>query len=45
MFVKMYNYYNLRFGYCNIESEGDFIDNIVGALNICIANGNVDNKN
>ena len=37
--IEMSNYYNLRFGYCNSDSEGDFIDNINGALNIYVANG------
>ena len=37
--VSMSNYYNLRFGYCDSESESDFIDNIKGSLNIHIALG------
>lgn len=43
--AHMSNYYNLRFGYCNSASEGDFIDNINGALNIYIANGTDDDQN
>ena len=45
MKVKMSNYCNLRFGYCGPNSEGDFIDNINGNLNIYIANGSDDNEN
>ena len=40
--LKMSNYYNLRFGYCNSESEGDFIDNIEGKFNIYVVNGEDD---
>ena len=43
--VHMSNYYNLRFGYCNSDSEGDFIDNINGALNIYVATGTDDDQN
>jgi hypothetical protein len=43
--VHMSNYYNLRFGYCNSKSKGDFIDNINGALNIYVANGMDENSN
>jgi hypothetical protein len=43
--VHMSNYYNLRFGYCNSDSEGDFIDNINGALNIYVATGADDDQN
>ncbi len=37
--VSMVEYYNLRFGYCDNDSESDFIDNINGKLNIQIAKG------
>lgn len=37
--VDMLEYYNLRFGYCDNNSESDFIDNINGKLNIHIAKG------
>jgi len=43
--LKMSNYYNLRFGYCNAESEGDFIDNIDGKFNIYVADGHDENLN
>jgi hypothetical protein len=43
--VNMSNYYNLRFGYCNSDSQGDFIDNINGALNIYMATGMDDEQN
>jgi hypothetical protein len=43
--VHMSNYYNLRFGYCNSGSKGDFIDNINGALNIYVATGTDDDQN
>ena len=35
----MKDYYNLRFGYCEDDSESDFIDNINGKLNIHVAKG------
>ena len=37
--ILMKDYYNLRFGYCEDDSESDFIDNINGKLNIHIAKG------
>ena len=37
--ILMEDYYNLRFGYCEDDSESDFIDNINGKLNIHIAKG------
>ena len=37
--ILMKDYYNLRFGYCDGDSESDFIDNINGKLNICMAKG------
>jgi len=43
--VYMSNYYNLRFGRCDSNSEGDFIDNITGALNIYVASGTDDDQN
>ena len=43
--VEMSDYYNLRFGYCNSESESDFIDNINGKLNIHVAKGYDEEEN
>jgi len=43
--LSMSNYYNLRFGYCNSESEGDFIDNIDGRLNIYVVDGKDEDGN
>ena len=43
--LEMSNYYNLRFGYCSSNSQGDFIENINGNLNIYIANGTDKNMN
>jgi len=37
--ILMEDYHNLRFGYCEDDSESDFIDNINGKLNIHIAKG------
>ncbi|MDC0117997.1 hypothetical protein OAI10_01140 [bacterium] len=37
--ILMEGYHNLRFGYCEDDSESDFIDNINGKLNIHIAKG------
>ena len=37
--VSLVEYYNLRFGYCDNDSESDFIDNINRKLNIQIAKG------
>ena len=37
--ILMEDYHNLRFGYCENDSESDFIDNINGKLNIHIAKG------
>jgi hypothetical protein len=37
--VSLVEYYNLRFGYCDNDSESDFIDNTNGKLNIQIAKG------
>ena len=37
MNLKMYDYYNLRFGYCGLDSKSDFIDNINWKLNIHIS--------
>ena len=43
--ISMVDYYNLRFGYCDDNSESDFIDNINRKLNIHIANGYDEQKN
>ena len=37
--AKLSNYFNLRFGYCDEDSDGDFIDNISGDYNIYVAIG------
>lgn len=37
--VTLSNYFNLRFGYCDENSEGDFIDNISGEHNIYVGTG------
>lgn len=34
--ILMEGYHNLGFGYCEDDSESDFIDNINGKLNIHI---------
>lgn len=43
--VDMLEYYNLRFGYCDNNSESDFIDNINGKLNIHIVKGYDEQEN
>jgi hypothetical protein len=37
--LEMKNFYCMRFGSCNSESNGDFIDNIDGRFNLYIATG------
>ena len=37
--AKLSNYFNLRFGYCDEDSDGDFIDNISGDYKIYVAIG------
>lgn len=41
----MLEYYNLRFGYCDNNSESDFIENINGKLNIHITKGYDEQEN
>ena len=43
--VDMLEYYNLRFGYCDNNSESDFIENINGKLNIHITKGYDEQEN
>ena len=43
--ILMEDYHNLRFGYCENDSESDFIDNINGKLNIHIAKGYEESEN
>jgi len=37
--LSLSNFYNLRFGHCKNSAEGDFIDNIDGRFNLCVASG------